>query len=43
MNSSILTLKTWLIIFRDNTLSEISAKKGLNTLNERKNAGIIRY
>ena len=28
---------------RDNTISEISAKEGLNTLNERKNSGIIRY
>ena len=28
---------------RDNTIIEISAKKGLNTLNEIKNAGIIKY
>ena len=28
---------------RDNKISEIFAKKGLNTLKERKNAGIIRY
>ena len=28
---------------RNNTISEISAKKGLNNLNERKNAGIIKY
>ena len=28
---------------RDNMISEISAKKSLNTLNERKNSGIIRY
>ena len=28
---------------RNNTISEISAKKGLNTLNEIKNAGIIKY
>ena len=28
---------------RNNTISEISAKKGLNKLNERKNAGIIKY
>ena len=28
---------------RDNTISEISAKKGLNALNELKNAGIIKY
>ena len=28
---------------RDNTISEISAKKGLNTLNELKNAGKIKY
>ena len=42
LNSSILTLKTWLIklgIF-NYTISEISAKKGFNTLNEIKNAGI---
>ena len=28
---------------RNNRISEISAKKGLNTLNEIKNAGIIKY
>ena len=28
---------------RDNTIGEISAKKGLNKLNEIKNAGIIKY
>ena len=28
---------------RDNTIGEISAKKGLNTLNKLKNAGIIKY
>ena len=28
---------------RDNTIGEISAKKGLNTLNKIKNAGIIKY
>ena len=28
---------------RDNTIGEISAKKRLNQLNERKNTGIIRY
>ena len=28
---------------RNNTISEISAKKGLNKLNEIKNAGIIKY
>ena len=28
---------------RNNTISEISAKKGLNTLNEIKNAEIIKY
>ena len=28
---------------RNNTISEISAKEGLNTLNEIKNAGIIKY
>ena len=28
---------------RNNTISELSAKKGLNTLNEAKNAEIIRY
>ena len=28
---------------RNNTISEISAKKGLNTLNEIKNAGITKY
>ena len=28
---------------RNNTISEISAKKGLNTLNEIKNAKIIKY
>ena len=28
---------------KNNTISEISAKKSLNTLNEIKNAGIIKY
>ena len=28
---------------KNNTISEISAKKGLNTLNDIKNAGIIEY
>ena len=28
---------------KNNTISEISAKKGLNKLNEIKNAGIIKY
>ena len=28
---------------RNNTISQISAKKGLNKLNEIKNAGIIKY
>ena len=28
---------------RNNTISEISAKEGLNTLNEINNAGIIKY
>ena len=28
---------------KNNTISEISAKKGLNTLNDIKNAGIIKY
>ena len=28
---------------RNNTISELSAKKGLNTLNETKNAEIIKY
>ena len=28
---------------RDNTIGKISAKKGLNKLNEIKNAGIIKY
>ena len=28
---------------RNNTVSEISAKNGLNKLNEKKNAGIIKY
>ena len=28
---------------RDNTIGEISAKKGLNKLNEIKNTGIIKY
>ena len=28
---------------RNNTIGEISAKKGLNTLNETKNAEIIKY
>ena len=28
---------------RNNTISEISAKKGLNTLNEIKNAEIMKY
>ena len=28
---------------KNNTISEISAKKGLNTLNEIKNAEIIKY
>ena len=42
MNSSILTLKTWVIKLRiyNYTISEISARKGLNTLNEINNAGI---
>ena len=39
INSSILTLETWLI---DITVSEISAKKDLNTLNEIKNEGITK-
>ena len=42
MNSSILALKTWLIVL-EIMFSELSAKKGLNTLNEIKNAEIIKY
>ena len=42
MNSSILALKTWLIVL-EIMFSELSAKKGLNTLNEIKNAEIINY
>ena len=36
MNLSLLKLKTWLIIFKNNTISEIDAKKDLNALNEMK-------
>ena len=42
MNSSILTLETCNNI-RNNTISEISPKKGLNKLNEIKDAKIIKY
>ena len=38
-----LTLKTWLIILKKNTISEIDAKKDLNKLNEIKNVEIIKY
>ena len=37
-----MTLKTWLIVL-EIMFSELSAKKGLNTLNEIKNAEIINY
>ena len=43
MNSSILTLKTWLIMLEIIQLVKYLLKKGLNTLNELKNAGIIKY
>ena len=42
MNSSILTLETCNNI-RNNTISEISPKKGLNKLNKIKDAKIIKY
>ena len=42
MNSSILTLETCNNI-RNNTISEISPKKGLNKLNEIKDVKIIKY
>ena len=40
---SILTWKTWLINIKNNTISEINAKKDLNALNEIKKAEIIKY
>ena len=40
VNSSILTLETWLMILE---IIQISAKKGLNTLNKIKDAEIIKY
>ena len=41
MTLNILTLKTWLINnIKDNTISEIDAKKRLNTLNTIKNLEI---
>ena len=43
MNLSILTWKTWLINIKNNTISEINAKKDLNALNEIKKAEIIKY
>ena len=43
MNSIILTLKTWLIILKIIKLVKYLLKKGLNTLNEIKNAEIIKY
>ena len=36
-------IKDLVFNIRNNTISEISAIKGLNTLNEIKNAGIIKY
>ena len=36
-------IKDWANNIRNNTISEISAKKGLSTLNEIKNAEIIKY
>ena len=43
MNSSILTLKTWLIILEIIQLVKYLLKKGLNTLREIKNAEIIKF
>ena len=43
MNSSILTLKTWLIILEIIQLVKYLLKKSLNTLNEIKNAEIIKH
>ena len=43
MNSSILTLKTWLIMLEIIQLVKYLLKKVLNALNELKNAGIIKY
>ena len=43
MNSIILTLKTWLIILKIIKLVKYLLKKGLNALNEIKNADIIKY
>ena len=43
MNSSILALKTWLIILEIIQLVKYLLKKGLNTLNEIKDAKIIKY
>ena len=42
MNSSILTLKTWLIILEIIQLVKYLLKKGLSALNEIKNAEIIK-
>ena len=36
-------IKDWVNNTRNNTISEISTKKGLNTLNEIKNAEIWKY
>ena len=41
-NSSILTLKTWLLILKIIELVKYLLKKDLNTLNELKNAGITK-
>ena len=43
MNSGILQLKTWLIISKIIPLVKYLLKKSLNTLNEIKNAGIVKY
>ena len=43
MNSSILTLETWLIILEIIQLVKYLLKKGLNTLGEIKNAEIIKF
>ena len=38
-----INIKDFVNNIRNNTISELSAKKGLNTLNETKNAEIIKY
>ena len=43
VNSGILQLKTWLIISKIIPLVKYLLKKSLNTLNEIKNAGIVKY